>query len=152
MVFQKLDLTTIQKASPDKLIKVFTPTSNTWEEFMKLAELLFVNEKNAHIAKQIAYSVGIQIATEKSKDLKNPGIQKYDWVDAFKCWDKYGIEWGAIEMLTNVQARCKGSSLIVDTLISLSHESTNYSQKTLKLLEWLNSPIALYKPSSEIDS
>ncbi len=136
-VFETLDFKLLFKATPEKLLKAFTPTPATWDAFMELAKGLIKNEATQDLAKKVACSVGLQVATHKTKDEKHAGITQYDWVDTALFWKEHGWEWNVGETIETMQLRAKGSSLATDMLHALAHPDNPHPEKALEAIGWL---------------
>ena len=147
-VFETLDFKLLLKATPEKLLKAFTPTPATWDAFMELAKGLIKNESTQDLAQNVAYSVGLQVATSKSKEEKHAGIAQYDWVDTALYWQKHGWEWNVGETLETMQLRAKGSSLVTDMLKALAHADNPHPEKALDALQWVREKTDPLAPST----
>lgn len=136
-VFGTLDFKLLLKASPEKLLKAFTPTPATWDAFMKLAKGLAENDTTKDLANNIACSVGLQIATAKPKDAKSKYINQYDWLDTALFWQKHGWEWDVGRTLDTMELRAKGESLVVDMVHAMSNPQNPRPEKALETMHWL---------------
>lgn len=136
-VFGSLDFKLLLKASPEKLLKAFTPTPATWDSFMKLAKGLVKNDATKDLAHNIACSVGLQISTAKSKDAKSEGINQYDWLDTAVFWEKHGWEWDVGRTLQTMQLRAKGESLVVDMVYAMANRDNPRPEKALETMQWV---------------
>lgn len=76
--FESLDFKLLFKATPEKLLKAFTPSPATWDAFMDVATGLVKNDATKQLAHMIACSVGLQVSTAKTKDHKNDKINQYE--------------------------------------------------------------------------
>ena len=137
-VFESLDFKLLLKASPEKLLKAFTPTPATWDAFMELAKGLVKNDTTKELAQMIACSVGLQVSTAKSKDEKSYGVEQYDWVDVAKFWEKTGWPWNVGKTLETVRLRAKGASLASDMVYSMAHPEYLFSGKAKDAIDWIN--------------
>ena len=118
-VFESLDFKLLLKASPEKLLKAFTPTPATWDAFMELAKGLVKNHTTKDLAQMIACSVGLQVSTANTKDEKSYGVEQYDWFNVAEFWKKHEWPWNVGETLKIFRLRAKGTSLVSD--LSLIH-------------------------------
>lgn len=147
-VFETLDFKLLFKATPEKLLKAFTPTPATWDAFMELAKGLLKNESTQDLAKKIACSVGLQVATSKSKEEKHAGITQYDWVDTALFWKTHGWEWNVGETIETMQLRAKGSTLATDMMHALAHPDNPNPEKSLQAMQWLRATTEPLAPST----
>ena len=137
-VFESLDFKLLLKASPEKLLKAFTPTPATWDAFMELAKGLVKNDTTKDLAQMIACSVGLQVATAKSKDEKSYGVEQYDWFDVAKFWEAHEWSWKVGETLEIVRLRAKGTSLVSDMVYSMVQPNKSFSGKAKDAIDWIN--------------
>ena len=137
-VFESLDFKLLLKATPERLLKAFTPSPATWDAFMDVAAGLVKNDSTKQLAHMIACSVGLQVATAKPKSEKNHGITQYDWVDVAALWKKHDWSWTIDGTIKTVQLRAKGECLIADMLYSASQIEESHPGKSQEAVNWLN--------------
>lgn len=137
-VFETLDFKLLLKATPEKLLKAFTPTPATWDAFMELAKGLVKNDATKSLAQNIACSVGLQVSMAKPKDAKGAGINQYDWTDVAVFWKSHDWEWNIGETIETIKLRAKGESLVPDMVCSMANPKNPYPEKALEVVEWVN--------------
>ena len=137
-VFGSLDFKLLLKATPEKLLKAFTPTPATWDAFMELAKGLVNNEATKDLAKNIACSVGLQVSMAKPKDEKSYGVNQYDWVDVAAFWKAHDWQWNVGDTLETVKLRAKGGSLVADMVYSMASPANSHPEKAQEAMEWVN--------------
>lgn len=147
-VFASLDFKLLLKATPEKLLKAFTPTPATWDAFMDLANGLVKNDATKELAQMVACSVGLQVSMAKPKDQKSSGVDRYDWVDAAALWKEHDWQWSVGETIQTIQLRAKGESLVADMLYSVAMLEDVYPGKAKEALDWVN---AQPQPSNPIE-
>lgn len=134
---KSLDLGRLLKAKPDRLLKALTPEPSTWDDFMVLAIKLRDNPQTVELAHQIAMSVGLQVALDKT--IPRPyGINQYNWLAVAQRWEKHGWEWSVLDVLARAKGRVKGMTLESDMLVSFGLKEHPHPEKSIELLSFLS--------------
>ena len=88
---EQLNLSKLLKVKPERLLKALSPTASTWDDFMVLAGKLRNQPETTELAHQIALSVGLQIALDKSLP-RHEACQQYNWLEVARRWKKLGLQ------------------------------------------------------------
>ena len=131
---EQLNLSKLLKVKPERLLKALSPTASTWDDFMVLAGKLRNQPETTELAHQIALSVGLQIALDKSLP-RHEACQQYNWLEVARRWKKHDWEWDPVDVLTRARGRVKGMTLGSDLLVSFALPGHPVPDKAALLLK-----------------
>lgn len=145
--FANLDFKTLLKVPSEKVLKLCSPTIETFESFMMLAVGLAQNEETRPLSSQIAYSVAYQasIAMPRPKDERHEGIQKYDWLAAFDYWKAHNWSWDVGHMIESFKKKANSLTLVLDLIVSCSVPGNGYPEKSLEVMKYINMSASVKK-------